>query len=99
MHFISSRTASPASDSVRIKLDSHRIRVEIVQKDVDFKQVVVCVGFNPHVSEAQRTPLLIQRMLPIDHLPAHCAFICSALAVGGCSREIVLLGIVAHRAA
>jgi len=38
--------------SVRIKLDSHRIRVEIVQKDFDFKQVVVPVGFDPQVSEA-----------------------------------------------
>src|SRR5208282_758371 len=48
-----------AVDSVRVELNSRRIRVEIVQKDFTFKRVVARVGFDPQVSEAQRAPLPI----------------------------------------
>jgi hypothetical protein len=36
-----------AVDSIRIKLHSHRIRIEIVQKDLYFKHVVARIGFDP----------------------------------------------------
>jgi hypothetical protein len=36
-----------AVDSVRKKLNSRRTRVEIVQKDFDFKYVVASIGFDP----------------------------------------------------
>ena len=37
-------------------------------------------------------------MLPIDDLPADCAFIGNAQMVGGSSRKVVLLSVYAHRA-
>jgi hypothetical protein len=40
------------ADSVRIKLNSHRVRIEIVQKDLDFKHVLVRISFDPQVAEA-----------------------------------------------
>src|ERR1019366_320576 len=95
-HFLPYGTASV--DSVRIKLNSHRIRVEIVQKDFDFKHGAVRVGFDAQVSEAQRAPLPIDCMLPIDDLPADCAFIGNAQMVGGSSLKVVLLSVYAHRA-
>ena len=68
LHFLPYGIA--AVDSVGIKLDSHRIRVEIIEKDLDLKDVLVRVGLDLHVAEAQRGPFLFQSMLPIDHLPA-----------------------------
>jgi len=56
--------------SVGIKLDAHRLRVEIVQKDFNFKHVVVHVGFDPQVSDTLRALLPIDRMLPIYYLRA-----------------------------
>jgi hypothetical protein len=50
-HLLSHRSVT--SDSVGIELNSRRIRVEIVQNKFDLKDVVICVGFDPHVSEAQ----------------------------------------------
>jgi hypothetical protein len=44
------------ADSVRIKLNSRRIRIEIVQKDFDFKHVAARAGFDPQAAEAQRAP-------------------------------------------
>ena len=88
-----------AVDSVRIKLNSHGVRVQIVQKDFDFKHVVVRVGFDTQVSEAQRAPLPIHGMLPLDYLPADCAFIGSAQTVGASCGNVMLLGIFTHCAA
>jgi hypothetical protein len=50
LHFHPYRIASV--DSVRIEFNSHGILVEIVQKDFNFKHVVVRAGFNPKVAEA-----------------------------------------------
>jgi hypothetical protein len=61
--------------------------------------VVATIGFDPQVAEAQRSPLSLHLVPPIDHQPARCAFIRRALAVGGCSRKVVLLQVFAHRAA
>jgi hypothetical protein len=80
LHFLPYGIA--AVDSVRIKLDSHRILAEIVQKNFDFKHVVIRGGFDMPASEAQRSPLPIDCMLPIDHLTADCAFVCSAFTAG-----------------
>jgi hypothetical protein len=80
LHFLPYGIA--AVDSVRIKLNSHRILAEIVQKKFDFKHVVILVGFDTQVCETQRSPLPIDCMLPIDHLTADCAFVRSAFTVG-----------------
>ena len=45
LHFLPYGIAAVVA--VRIKLNSHRIWVEIAQKDFDFKCVVVRVGFDP----------------------------------------------------
>ena len=81
-----------------MQLNSHRIRVKITQKDFVLNHVLARIGVAPHVSKAQRAPLLIHRMLPIDDLPPECALIGNTLTVGRGSRKIMLLGVFAHRA-
>ena len=86
-----------AVDSVGIKLDPHRLGVEVIEIDLNLK---TCCSpwFPPSLRRSAAGPFLFQGVLPIDHLPADCAFIGSALTVGGRSREVVLLGVFAHRA-
>src|SRR5216117_3404853 len=95
---ISSRTGALPVHSISIDLDSHRIRVEIVQIDFNPKNVPLRVSCNLHFTEVQRAPYPSQGVLPIDHLPPHCAFISGAFTVGGRSREVMLLGVFTHRA-
>jgi len=82
-----------AADSFRIHFDSRRMRVEIVQKEFDFKPMLARAGLHPPIAEAQGVPLPIHVMPPIDHLPAHRALIRRALTIGGRGREIVLPGV------
>jgi hypothetical protein len=52
-HFLPQTIA--AADSVRMQLDAHRIRIGIVQKEFDFKPVLVRIGLYPQVAKAQRS--------------------------------------------
>jgi len=53
-------------DSVRIQLDSHGVRSEIVQKEINFEYVPFRVDFYPNFAKAQRVPFLIDPLLPIS---------------------------------
>ena len=48
------------------------------------------------ISEAQRSPLSIDVLLPTQHLLGNGAFVRRAVVVGGGSWKIVLLGVFAH---
>ena len=52
------------ADTIGIKLDSDRPRVEIVQPYFDFKRMLLGAGRNIDCSETQAAPVVIQRMLP-----------------------------------
>src|SRR5487761_1568188 len=60
--------------------------------------MAVYVGCDSQISEAQRTPFPIHRMLPIDHLFAYDPLGRHALAISGSSRKVAFLGIFAHGA-
>src|ERR1035441_8154692 len=87
-----------AVDAVGIKLYAHRTRVEFTEIDLHFKLVPVSVGLDFHFTEAQRWPRLLYGVVPLDHLPAHRAFIGGTLAVGCGARKVVLLRVFANRA-
>src|ERR1017187_6587127 len=96
LHLLPFGTA--AVNAVRIKLDSHRTRVERSEIDLDLKDVPVPVGHDVHFTEAQRRPRLLHGVLPLDHLPGHRAFIAGTLAIGCGAWKVVLLRVFAHRA-
>jgi hypothetical protein len=80
LHFLTHGIATV--DSVCIKLNSDLIRVETVQKDFDFKEVVVRAGFDLQVSKAQPGPFLLQCPAPVNYLFALRSFIGSTFPVG-----------------
>ena len=99
------RTASPAAlefhafelHQRRTGLEP-RIGVEIVEIDFNLKNVPLRGEWQPSVLRRTSHLFLFQTVLPIDYLAADCAFIGTAQMVGGRGREVVLLGIFAHRA-
>ena len=52
-------------NSLCIEFNSYRIRSEIVQEEIDFKNVVLRAGVDPHLSETQQPPVPLDRILPI----------------------------------
>jgi hypothetical protein len=66
---------SIASGAVSVKLYPHRLGVEVIEKDLNLKYVLLATSLNLHFAEAQRAPFLFQTLLPIDYLPADGAFI------------------------
>src|ERR1035437_1919237 len=66
LHLLPHRTV--AVDAIGIKLYSRRIRVEIVEIDLNLKHVLLPVGLNLHFTDAHRGPLLFHSMLAIATL-------------------------------
>jgi hypothetical protein len=72
-HFVSyERTAL---DPIRVKLDSHRLGGEVIEKDLDFECVPVAERLDLHFAKVQGSPFLLQAILPIGHLFADFTFI------------------------
>lgn len=64
-----------AREAVGIKFDPDGIGVEIMKNDLHLKYVLAAMSRNLHFAEVQRGPFLFETLLPIDHLPPHCAFV------------------------
>src|ERR1035438_9874947 len=96
LHLLS-HWASPVN-SVGIKLNGYGVRVEVTEIDLNVKDMMLAFCLHLQLTEAQRSPFLFQTLPPIKHLSANCPFFGAAQVVGGCSREIVLFGVFAHRA-
>src|SRR5208283_762289 len=80
LHLVALR--SIALDAGCVKLYPHRLGVEVIEKDLNLKQVLIATSLNLHLAEVQRGPFLFQTVLPIDHLPADCAFVANSQTVG-----------------
>ena len=87
-----------AVDSVGIELDSHRIRVKVIEINLSLKHVLIPIGLDLHFTEAQRGPLVLQGLMPIDQLPAYRALVGTTLTEGCRTREVMLFSVFAHRA-
>src|ERR1035438_6527015 len=96
LHLLSHWAA--AVNTVGIKLNGYSARVEVIEIDLNVEDMLLAFSLHRHFTKAQRRPFLFQTMPPIKHLPANCPFFGTAQVVGGCGREVVLLGIFAHRA-
>src|SRR5208283_3523695 len=87
-----------AVTSVGIKLNTYRVRVEVMEIDLNVKDMLPAFSLHLHLTKAERAPFLLQTVPPIKYLPADCALIGNAQMVDGCSREVLSLGVFAHRA-
>ena len=82
---------------VGIELHAHGLRVEVMDGQLNLERMVLPVGLDLHGAKPERGPLLLHRVPPGDHLPAQRAVGGRARTVGRGSREVVLLGVLAHR--
>ena len=57
---------STVPHSIGIEFDPHRLRVEIIEIQLNLKDVLLPVSLNLHVAEAQPGPFLFQSMSPIN---------------------------------
>jgi len=66
-HLLSDRTA--AIDPIGTQLDSHEVRIEVMEIHLCLKEVLGCICLYLQVAKAERTPFLFQSMFPIDDVP------------------------------
>ena len=72
---------SAAVDSVGIKLDSHRLGIQLADMDLILKHVPRLLSCDFYFSEVQVSPLAFHLLPPTDDPPADCSLIGSALTV------------------
>ena len=58
-----------------VKLYSHCFGVEVMEINLNLKQVMLAASLNFYFTKVQCSPFLVQTVLPIDHLFADFAFI------------------------
>ena len=71
-----------STNAVGVELDAHRLGVEPIEIELDFKYALLAIDLKLHLAETQRGPSLVQRMPPIEDIHAHFALIGSPLKVG-----------------
>src|ERR1017187_8615058 len=67
-----------AVNSAGIKLNGYRVRVEVIEIDLNVEDMLLAFSLHRHFTKAQRRPFLFQTVLPIDQLPADRALIGNA---------------------
>src|ERR1700735_4832467 len=95
-HLLQSRLS--ASGAVGVELYAHRIRIDFAEVQLDFKYMPVARGLDLQYAEVYRVPVLVERTLPVGYCRADLALGGSPLKVGRRPRQVVSLGVFAHRA-
>ena len=80
-HFLPHRDT--AVDPVSIEFDPYGLRLEVIEVNMDVKDVLLAFGLHLHFAEAKRSPFLFQAVPPSDHLPAACSFFGTPQTEGG----------------
>src|SRR5580704_14708967 len=95
-HLLQSRLS--ASGAVGVELYAHRTRIDFAEVQLDFKYMPVARGLDLQYAEVYRVPVLVERTLPVGYCRADLALGGSPLKVGRRPRQVVSLGVFAHRA-
>jgi len=75
--------------AIGIQFHSHRMRVKLVEINLDLKHEMIAVGMGLHFTEAHPKPVLIDRVPPFDQILAHRSPIRRTRQISRRTRQVV----------